>query len=305
MLVGRLSNSMGEDGGIFNIIMNSVPQILVNRSCQLSENPLWDELTGTFYWTNITGGDLWSHHLLSGETKCVYHGPNVGGFTQEADGSLILFRIDDIVRLDADGSLREIAKFSEPGNARFNDVTSDPHGRVFAGTVGDSPTSGGVYRFDPDGSKRRVITGTGCSNGMAFTADRKRFYWTCSTRKQIWIYDYDEITGEITNGRLWYQASEDEGITDGLTIDLQDNIWSARWDGYRVAQHDASDGHVLQVIKFPVAKVSSVTFGGPDFGTMFLTTAGGDGEKSHDGAIFTLQVPGVQGRAKFRSKLAG
>lgn len=284
--------------------MSAIPQVLVNKSCALSENPLWDELTDTLYWTNITGGAVWSHHVPTNDTKKIYTGPNVGGFTQESDGALLLFRTSDIVKLKADGTVTEVAKFSEPGNARFNDVTADSQGRVFAGTVGDTPTSGGVYRYDPDGSVRRVIVGTGCSNGMAFTADRKRFYWTCSTRKQIYRYDYDEATGDISNETLWYQAEGDEGITDGLTIDTEDNIWSARWDGYRLCQHAADDGRVLSEYRFPVAKVSSVTFGGPDFGTMYLTTAGGDDKLSIDGAIFTLQVPGVRGRAKFRSKLS-
>lgn len=281
------------------------PKILVNRSCALSENPLWDEQTETIYWTDITGGAVWSHHVPSATTKQIYAGPTVGGFTQETDGALLLFRVSDITRLDpATGALREVAKFIEPGNTRFNDVIADPRGRVFAGTIGttESTPTGGVYRYDPDGSVRRVIYGTGCSNGMAFPADRKSFFWTCSTRSQIYRYDYNEETGEITNERLWYQATKEEGITDGMTIDTEDNLWSARWDGYRVAQHAAADGKVIREIKFPVAKVSSVTFGGPDFGTMFLSTAGGNGKDSLDGAIFTLQVPGVRGRAKFRSR---
>ena len=62
---------------------------------------------------------------------------------------------------------------------------------------------------------------------------------------------------------------------------------------------------MLDEIKFPVAKVSSVVFGGVDFDTMYLTTAGGDGEESLDGAIFTLQVPSVKGRPEFRSRLTG
>ncbi len=283
------------------------PKVLVNRSCALSENPLWDEVAGTLYWTDITGGAVWSHHVASAATKQVYAGPNVGGFTQEADGALLLFRTCDIVRLDpATGALREVAKFSEPGNSRFNDVIADPRGRVFAGTVGmtEATPTGGVYRYDPDGSKRRVIYGSGCSNGMAFTADRKSFFWTCSTRSQIYRYDYDEATGDLSNERLWYQATKEEGITDGMTIDTEDNLWSARWDGFRVVQHAAADGKVMREVKFPVAKVSSVTFGGPDFGTMFLSTAGGNGKDSLDGAIFTLKVPGVRGRATFRSQLA-
>lgn len=280
------------------------PQIIVNRHCQLAENPLWDETAGRLCWTDITGGAVWSHHPATAETQQLYTGPTVGGFTQEADGALLLFRINDIVRLDpADGTLREVAMFNEPGNTRFNDVIADPCGRVFAGTIGATPTSGGVYRYDPDGSMRRVITGTGCSNGMAFTADRRRFFWTCSTRKQIWLYDYDEATGDIANGRIWYQAGDDEGTTDGLTIDAEDNIWSARWNGWRVRQHAADDGRVIREVKFPVAKVSSVTFGGADLGTMYLSTAGGDGKRSLDGAIFSLRVPGVRGRPKFRSRL--
>lgn len=281
------------------------PQLLVNRSCALSENPFWDTDASRFLWTDITGGAIWSHDPSNDTATQIYDGPNVGGFTQEADGSLLLFRTNDVVKLAADGSLSEVAIFSEEGDSRFNDVIADPRGRVFAGTVGNTPTSGGVYRYDPDGSVWRVITGTGCSNGMAFTADRKHFYWTCSTRKQIYLYDYDEASGDISNGRLWYQADAEEGITDGLTIDLEDNIWSARWDGSRIRKHDAKDGHVLEEYEFPVAKVSSVAFGGNDFDSMYLTTAGGDGKESLDGAIFTLQVPGVKGRAEFRSRLTG
>ncbi len=281
------------------------PQLLVNRSCELSENPFWDTDAQRFLWTNITGGAIWSHDPANDKTTQIYDGPNVGGFTQEVDGSLLLFRTSDVVKLAADGSLSEVAKFSEPGDSRFNDVIADPRGRVFAGTVGNEPTTGGVYRYDPDGSVRRVITGTGCSNGMAFTADRTKFYWTCSTRKQIYIYDYDEASGDLSNEKLWYQADEAEGITDGLTIDLDDNIWSARWDGYRLRKHDAKDGQVSAEIKFPVAKVSSVIFGGSDFDTMYLTTAGGDGKESLDGAIFTVRVPYVKGRAEFRSRLTG
>lgn len=279
------------------------PKVLANEHCQLGENPLWDEAAGALYWEDITAGHVWRHELASGRTERVYAGGTVGGFTQEADGALLLFREMDIARLERDGSVRLWRSFSEAGNARFNDVTADPRGRVFAGTVGDTETSGGVYRFDPDGTMRRVITGTGVSNGMAFTADRKRFFWTCSTRRQIWVYDYDEATGEIANGRVWYQCDQEEGTCDGLTIDTTDNIWSARWDGFALRQHAARDGRVLREIKFPVAKPSSVTFGGRDFSTLFVTSAGGDGEGSLDGAVFALAVPGARGRAKFRSRL--
>lgn len=279
------------------------PRVLSNQHCRLGENPLWDEIAGALYWADIEAGHLWRHELVRGRTERIYAGETVGGFTQEADGALLLFRTRDIARLEPDGSVRVWRTFAEPGNARFNDVTADPRGRVFAGTIGDTETSGGVYRFDPDGSVRRVIVGTGVSNGMAFSADRKRFFWTCSTRCQIWVYDYDEATGDIANGRVWYQCDEREGTCDGLTIDTENNIWSARWDGFSVRQHAAGDGRVVREVKFPVAKPSSVTLGGLEFATFFATSAGGDGAASLDGATFAFEVPGVRGRAKFRSRL--
>lgn len=279
------------------------PAVLVNLHCELGENPLWDDRRQLFYWTNITGGAVWRHDPQSGETTRIYTGPNVGGFTFETDGALLLFRINDVARLETDGAVRVIRPFAEAGCTRFNDVIADPRGRVFAGAVGETKTSGGVFRYDPDGSMRQVISGTGVPNGMAFTADRKRFFWTCSTRRQIWLYDYDEETGDIANGRVWYQADGDEGLPDGLTIDTDDNIWSARWDGFRLRQHAADDGRVLRDFEFPVAKVSSVCFGGAELDTMFLTTAGGDEKESLDGAVFTLRVPGVRGCPEFRSQL--
>ena len=85
----------------------------------------------------------------------------VGGFTLEADGALALFRVDDLVRLSDDGRCTRFVTFKDEGSERFNDVTADPRGRVFAGTIGRSETSGGVFRYDPDGSSRLLFRGTG------------------------------------------------------------------------------------------------------------------------------------------------
>ena len=61
-------------------------EVLVNRSCALSENTFWDTDAQRFLWTDITGGAIWSHDASTDTTTKIYDGPNVGGFTQEADG---------------------------------------------------------------------------------------------------------------------------------------------------------------------------------------------------------------------------
>jgi D-xylonolactonase len=58
---------------------------------------------------------------------------------------------------------------------RFNDVIADPAGRVYAGTIGTSRESGGLYRVDLDGTVTKLFAGTGCANGMGFTPDGQHF----------------------------------------------------------------------------------------------------------------------------------
>ena len=68
---------------------------------------------------------------------------------------------------------------------RFNDVIADPEGRVYAGSIGKTETSGGLYRVDLDGSITCLWRGTGGSNGMGFSPDLKTFYWICSSSRRI------------------------------------------------------------------------------------------------------------------------
>ena len=81
---------------------------------------------------------------------------------------------------------------------RFNDVIADPSGRVFAGTIGEHP-KGGLYRLDLDGTITKMFDGTGCSNGMGFSPDTKTFYWTCSTTRRIFQFDFDAESGALSN----------------------------------------------------------------------------------------------------------
>jgi D-xylonolactonase len=71
-------------------------------------------------------------------------------------------------------------------------------------------------------------------------------------------------------------------------VDDQGNVWSARWDGYGVTRHDPS-GKVMGKIDLPVAKVTSLCFGGANLDRMFITTAGGrEGSETADGAVFEI-----------------
>lgn len=287
--------------------MTTLPaaRLLASTRNQLGENPLWDAARRTLFWTDITAGEIHAWDEAANAVRKLYSGPMVGGFTLEADGALLLFRINDLARLDpATGECRALRTFRDGGTQRFNDVMADPAGRIYAGTIGQDAQSGGLFRFDPDGSVHSLFRGSGCSNGMGISPDGKTFYWTCSTTNRIFAFDYDAATGALANRREFYVADkEEEGTCDGMCVDAEGHIWSARWDGHRLRRH-APDGRVVAEIPVPASRVTSCCFGGPEFKTLLITSARGETDPGYceAGSVFRAEV-GVPGLPRHISRL--
>ncbi len=281
---------------------------LINAHCKLGENPLWNIDDQCIYWEDIDFKQVHKFDPKTGTHTVIYDethvegGQKVGGFTFQADGTLLLFRERDLAVLKADGSVSVLVEYTDDTMVRFNDVIADPAGRVYAGTIGTSEETGGLYRVDLDGTITKLWAGTEISNGMAFTADHKTMYWTDSTASTIFRAPYNEETGEIGERSVFYKAPEEQGTTDGLTIDTNDHIWSARWDGNAIIHHDPTDGHVIDKIEIPVKNVTSVCFGGANLDEFFITTAHSDKPTELDGSLYHC-VPGVNGNAEFRSRI--
>lgn len=281
-------------------------EILADYACKCGENPLWHKTEKRLYWTDIETGRLFWLDPKTGKHEQCYYGPRVGGFTFQADGSLLLFRDKGNIVVWRDGKeIKEIVKeIPAEAEGRFNDVIADPEGRVFAGTLTDSGKPGRLYRLDRDGKLTQIVDGIGCANGMAFTADLKKMYFTDSMKFVIYVFDYDRKTGALTNQKVFINTPKDGGYPDGMTIDANGDIWSARWDGNCVVRYSA-DGKEKQKITFPVKKVSSVIIGGPNMDEMYLTTAGGE-KKNEDGqtagALYRVKA-GVKGVPEFESRI--
>jgi len=148
------------------------------------------------------------------------------------------------------------------------------------------------------------MEGIGCPNGMGFTLDRRGMYFTDSTAGEIYLFDYDPSTGALASRRVFARVPAEDGKPDGMTVDAEGFVWSARWDGSCLVRH-APDGREVRRIGFPAKKVSSVVFGGKDYSEMYVTTAGGDHKDEEGpgaGALFRLRS-GVRGLAEFSSRI--
>jgi len=279
---------------------------IADYACHTGENPLYHPEEDCVYWTDIPNGKLFRYYIATGKHEICYTGEPVGGFTLQADGALLLFCARGAVKIWRNGELTTVIdEIPEERAARFNDVIADPVGRVFCGTMPTPERKGRLYRLDTQGNLRLLLEGIGCSNGMGFTPDHKQMYYTDSGAGIVYLFDYDQTTGEISHQRNFAKVAPGEGVPDGMTVDATGNVWSTRWDGSCMVCY-TPDGAEKERISFPVKKVSCVTFGDADYQTMYVTTAGGhikqtDGE--HAGALFRVRLEGVSGVPEFRSRV--
>jgi sugar lactone lactonase YvrE len=281
--------------------------LIADYGCETTEGPLWHEDLQALFWLDIPAGRLYRFDPARGGHRLVLERGQIGGFTIQADGSLLLFGDrGTIFTWDPEtGETQTIVEeIAAERGSRFNDVIADPEGRVFAGTILDGERPGRLYRLDRDGSLTVVLDDAGISNGMGFTPALDAFYHTNTTTRTITRYSYDRLTGEIGDGRAIVAVPVGEGVPDGMAVDEAGNLWSARWDGGAL-YHYAPDGSILGSIPFPAKKVSSLTFGGPTWRDVYVTCAGGPdkaSEGSGAGALFRTSL-GVAGRPPFRSRI--
>ncbi len=283
--------------------MEPVP--IADYQCETGEGPLWHPMERRIYWADIPRGRLFRYDPATGEHEQFYEGEVVGGFTIQADGALLLFMARGAVAVLRDGALDYVIdELPQERDGRFNDVAADPAGRVFCGTMPVGGRLGKLYRLDLDGSITPVVDGVDISNGIGFTPDERRMYYTESTARRIYLYDYDRGSGAISNRSVFLETPDDGTIPDGMTVDAEGYVWSARWNGSSLYRY-TPDGTEERRVRFPARKVSSAVFGGEDLTDIYVTTAGGQNKAEEGegaGALFRLNL-GIRGKPEFLSRI--
>ena len=130
-------------------------------------------------------------------------------------------------------------------------------------------------------------------------------YHTDSLDKTIYQYNYSVSNGSISNKTVFAKTNHPESLPDGMTVDSEDNIWSANWDGSCLYKYSQNGEKILE-INFPVKKVSSLIFGGSDYSDIFVTTAtNGNSQKEEGegaGGIFQINSK-TRGKPEYFSNI--
>jgi len=280
---------------------------VVDYQCLLGEGPLWHPVEKCLYWLDILRGQVLVYDPSNKTHRIVYEGEPVGGMTLQADGSLLFLMSKGVIANWRKGKLTTLTQIKDAyeQERRFNDAIADPAGRVYAGTMSLEDYTGRFYRIDTDGTAVKLLENVKISNGMAFSPDHKNFFFTETKASKIHVFDYEQTTGSLTNQRTFADIpqEEEEGLADGLTIDSQGYLWSARFGGSAVVRY-SPDGAEERRIPVPAPNVASLTFAGDNLDDLYVATAAVQ-EKPADpssGALFKLK-PGVRGVAQFVSRI--
>ena len=252
-------------------------ELIVDAKAELGEGPIWDPRSKVLLWVNILGKQLRMYDPVSDADRVIELDQMPGTVVLRAKGGLMLALEGGFASFDPDTNAIEFITDPEsdkPGN-RFNDGKCDPAGRFWAGTMpyDAEAASGALYCLDTDGTSKKMISDVYCSNGIAWTADRKTMYYIDSVTRNVDAFDYDLATGDIANRRTVISVPESDGMPDGMAIDTEDKLWVAQWGGWRVAHWDPLTGQMIDMVELPVSQVSACWFGGEDLDELYITTA--------------------------------
>lgn len=158
---------------------------------------------------------------------------------------------------------------------RFNDGKVGPAGNFWIGTMDKScrPEAGNFFRISPNLGSSLQIPKTSVSNGMAWTSDKKTFYYVDSPTFSIRAFDFDLENGTISNPRTVIEVPEEYGSPDGMSIDEEDMLWVAHWGGNCIRRWNPKTGNELEKIEVDAPHVTSCCFGGKDLKTLYITSA--------------------------------
>lgn len=261
------------------------------------EGPVWTDGWGGLRFVDMLAGDIVSLDADGEPVDRLHLDAVAAAFRPRTGGGMVVAVERGFLLIDGDGTVRAGEPLWSDPTVRMNEGGCDPDGRFYCGSMEyhAKPGAGSVYRLDPDGSVTVMWSGVACSNGLAWTPDGTRAYYTDSKTHRIDVFDYDSRTG-LSGRRPFVEVPEELGLPDGLTVDSDGHVWVALYGGSAVHRY-RPDGVLDGALELPVSQVTACTFGGPGLTELYITTSCEDiepGSQPEAGSVFRAR-PGVAG----------
>ena len=244
-------------------------------AAELGEGPVWVQRDHALWFVDIKKQQIHRYDLADG-SKNSWDAPEQVGFVFPAErGGFVaglrsgLYHFDD-----KSGGFELIAKVEadKPDN-RLNDGVVDPQGRLWFGTMDnkEKAKSGAFYCFADGKVTATGIDDIAITNGPAVSPDGRLLYLVDTLKGTIEVADIGD-DGSLDNRRPFTRIEKSDGHPDGPTIDSNGYLWISLYAGWEVRRYSPA-GDLVERVRFPVANITKIAFGGEDLRTAYATTA--------------------------------
>jgi len=251
---------------------------LLHAQARLGEGAIWDIRAQMLWWVDINGRELHRFDPATAKDQVWAMPSTIGTVVPRARGGVVVALKNIIAAFDPKtATLTTLAGIDQP-DQRFNDGKCDPVGRLWVGTLNFQETPGvaALYRLDERGINSQ-IPGITISNGIVWSKDGRTCWYIDTPTRRVDAFDYDVVTGRLSNRRPAVVFPDGDFYPDGMAIDEHGHLWVAMWGGGCVLHCDPASGRILGRIEIPGARnITSCAFGGANLDTLFITSSRGD-----------------------------
>lgn len=255
--------------------MSDQPTPAWELEAELGEGPVWVERDSSLWFVDIKKQRIHRYDPASGARQS-WESPEQVGFVLPAEsGGFVAGLQSGLYRFDERSSRFELIVEVEPElpTNRLNDGVTDPAGRVWFGTMdnGERAKSGAFYCFHEGRLTRTQLDGIAITNGPAVSPDGKILYFVDTLKGTIGAAEIRE-DGSLGDPRPFARINPADGHPDGPTIDANGYLWISLYAGWEARRY-APNGELVESVRFPVANITKLAFGGDGLRTAFATTA--------------------------------
>jgi len=244
---------------------------------QVGECPTWHAAENCLYWIDVRGQQLLRLRPQVDEVTRWDLPEVVGALALWPSGQLWLALRHRLVAMDLHAGDIEDLCVVEPdrqGN-RLNDGKLSPSNRWFVfASMDDRPVKeamGSLYCCGADGGARRLYDGLVVGNGIAWSPDARRIYFSDSARGLLMHAPWNEVSGEMGRPALLATFDEAQGRPDGAAVDAAGNYWSAGVSAGCINVL-AAHGDLLCKWPLPCRAPTMPAFSGTDGCTLYVTS---------------------------------
>lgn len=250
------------------------PALVWNPQAVIGESPVWCESTQSVLWVDPVARRLLRSDRSGALTRQVALSAAVWSLAWLPSGQLACAMEQGFGLMDQhDGQVQAGPAASMDAGCRFNDMTVDAQGGLWAGAMhrGLLAATGSLY-YAPSlaDTPRQLATGLGVPNGMAFSADQRTLYVIDTLARTLLAYPVELAPVRLGEPVVVTDFMGVPGKPDGMVMAADGTLWVAMWGGACVVRI-ASDGAQLQLIRLPAPHVSSACCDAD--GTLFVTTS--------------------------------